>query len=199
LLATNVKKLNDWLNSIGLQQYFEYFIERGVHKIDKIIETMNTEDKFSYEDVFNIGVFKPGHIYKILTRLNFDAGNIDEKYYFFIFNDSLKHSITSLRMSSEKYVCCGQIAQPKINMNTISSDIIDFLKKAKAPHLRKNFVYNGFESIEYIYLQMFTDHAITDEILESKFHIYNRRDRQLVLKRLEEGINNIYIFILTLC
>ena len=191
MLAKNVKKLNEWLNSIGLQQYFESFIERGVHNIEQVIETMKSEDKllkYSYEDVFNIGVFKPGHIYKILTRLDFDAGNISEKYYFFIFNDSLKHSITSLRMSSEKFVCCMPYSQPlNQSTNQISLDIIEFLKKAKVPHLRKNFIYNGFESIEYMYLQMFTNNKITDEILESRFHIYEKTDRKAVMQRLEEG------------
>ena len=148
---------------------------------------MKTENKYCYEDIFNIGILKAGHIYKILTRLEFDAGNIDEKYYFFIFNDSLKYSITSLRMSSEKFVCCGIFNQPKINSRSISFDLIDFLKKAKVPHLRKNFVYNGFDSIEYIYLQMFTEFRITNEILKSKFHIYEKRDRYLLMQKIEEG------------
>lgn len=185
--------MNEWLNSIGLQQYFEFFVERGVHNIDKVIECMKTEQKYTYEDVFNLGIFKPGHIYKILTRLEFDAGNIEEKFYYFIFNDSLKHSITSLRMSSEKYVCCGQFPQPKLtNNNQICFDLIEFLKKAGVPHLRKNFMYNGFESIEYIYLQMFTCFPICNEMLKTQFHIYEKNDRLAIMKKLENGIISIY-------
>ena len=150
---------------------------------------MTTEAKITFEDVFNIGILKPGHIYKILTKLEFDAGNIDKKYYYFIFNDSLKHSVSSLRISNEKYVCCGQILQPCFSNKdySICFDIVEFLRKANVPHLKKNFIYNGFESIEYIYLQMFTDFPIDDEMLKSKLHIYERKDRRSVLLKLGEG------------
>ena len=158
---------------------------------------MNTNERLYYEDLFNIGIHKPGHIFKILTQLELDASLISDKIFYTLFNkfnnySNNRNSLASLRFSGEKYVCCGTLSTINLNVkrtrNKLSSDILDFLKRSNLLEVRKNLMYNGFDTIEYMYLQMFSYYPITDEILKDNMHIYDRTIRDNIMKRLNEGI-----------
>jgi len=182
-------RLHEWLNCLSLGEYFDNFLTSGLYDIEQLIQNMNTNDRLYYEDIFNIGIHKAGHIFKILTQLEKDAELISDKIYFTIFGNytNNRYSLQSLRISSEKYVCCGTFNHIKTTKNKLSKDIIDFLKRMSLLESRKNFIYNGFDSIEYLYLQMFSFYPITDNILKDNFHIYDRNSREVILKQLNEG------------
>ena len=58
-----------------------------------------------------------------------------------------------------------------------------------------NFNHNGFDLINYVILQMYSDNPINDDILENCFHIYNYEKRIIVLKALETEMKKINYFL----
>jgi hypothetical protein len=206
-VTTNVskvyaKKMYEWLNSLGLSNYYNNFLEKGFLNIEKIIENMNDINaRVTYKDIESLDIRKSGHIFRILVKLEFDAKLIDENLYFIIFNNINKNSISScnLKISQEKYVCCGIgntiTLHQRIHKESerFNFDLIPWLKQIHLPHLRKNFIFNGFDSMEYFILQMFSSYPITDEILEECLHIYNRKERRTILNQLTRDIKAINI------
>ena len=64
-------------------------------------------------------------------------------------------------------------------------------------HLHNNFYHNGFDLINFVILQMFTKFVINDDIIQKSFHIYNKKDRYLVLDALFNEVKEINIFFST--
>ena len=112
--------------------------------------------------------------------------NIDSKITnFFIkkednINDSNKIKPSSLLKYFDN--CDNFIDYSTINKNNLKL----FLKKYHLNHLYHNFYQNGFDLINFVILQMYSQNfAINDEILENCFHIYDQEDRNLVLNSLK--------------
>ena len=49
-------------------------------------------------------------------------------------------------------------------------------------NLKENFIYNGFDQVEFIILQMFSKSKFNKEFLNEYLHIYNDEDKKKVLK-----------------
>ena len=145
-----------------------------------------------YEDIENLGIKKPGHIFKILTKLEIDAKVIDENLYHFIFGNM--RSSMRLRISSEKTTCCG-FTHEKTSLTNgfMSMELNSWLKKIGLTHLKTNFVFNGFDSIQYFIMQMFTAYPVDDVIVENCLHIYNKKERNIILEQLAKDVNHINI------
>ena len=186
---------------MNLQIYYNNFIERGLVNIEQIIylASNDPENKLTYLDMENIGIRKPGHIFKILTRIEYDAKNIDQKLSFLVNHinpnrNSVSNSQVNLTISESKFVCCGftrennQQAESEKPQNL---NLIAWLKYVNLPHLRKNFLHNGFDSIDYLILQCFSIYLVDEALLENYMHIYNKSDRRKILSQLAKDLNLI--------
>lgn len=198
---SNAKKLHEWLSSINLQCYYNNFLEKGWVNVTSLIDGMNEiRTRLTYSKLEEAEIKKPGHIFRILTKLEADSKQIDELYYSGIINNPNKNSMSScnLRISDEKMVCCG-LGSVGTNSNSrkrsdkfkLYYDLLPWLKSINLSHLRKNFVYNGFDLLEYFILQMFSSNPINDHILEECLHIYSKRDRKIILNQLEKDVKTI--------
>ncbi len=224
---------------MNLVQYYNNFIENGIIDLENIItnalecelrinQNFSQEEniqnfnilnrKLEYEDLERIGIRKPGHIYKILTRIEFDAKLINQNLAFFVKsqiqnfesnnyennnlntnninhnNLDVTNSTGSLRISGAKMVCCSYKNKNVTSKNNNDFDFQKFLEKHKLKKNEKNFIYNGFDSLEYVFLQFFSvNYKFNEELLETKLHIYDSVERKKVLicliKELKE-INN---------
>jgi len=187
---------------MNLQTYYNNFIEKGLVNIDHIISLAanDPDNKLTYYDLESIGIRKTGHIFKILTRIEFDAKNIEQNLFFLVHSSNLnKNSISNsqinVRMSEAKYMCCGFTKENNNKGSEIEKpqnfDLIAWLKYVNLPHLRKNFLHNGFDSIEYLILQCFSIYLVDEALLENHMHIYNRSDRKKILSQLAKDLNLI--------
>jgi hypothetical protein len=179
------------LNSINLLVYYTNFIESGFTSLEKVIENIDELNKPNFEDIESLGIKKPGHIYKILTRLELDSKLIDERYYFLIFEGRIPSS-SYLRFSREKFTCCTGMDK-NIDSDFKKIDLNIWLKKLNLTHLKKNFIHNGFDSIQYIILQMFSFNPLTDQMVEESLHIYDKKERTTILEQLAKDINLLKI------
>ena len=200
-LNQNCSFLLKWLIDIGLSDYYENFLNNKIYDINKLIEQMKSPNKFNLEDIENIlNIHNPGHIFKILIKLEIDGNIIDKKISNFMggynnINKKLIFSEEKIECDNLNFNLCGI---KNINLNFCQrnkNDLNSFLNKYNLNHLYHNFYHNGFDSINYIILQMYSSYPINNDILENYFHIYDEEQRKLVLNAIKKEVNKINNFI----
>ena len=196
------ENLRKWLADINLSFYYQNFYEANIYineLINKMKETENKKQLYEFiENTFHIHI--PGHIYRILLKLEVDAGLLDKKISHFLIeeNDENRIKINNLKPSLllNKYNSCAYFLNyyGYNNSSIIKSKLKYFLKKYHLLNLYYNYNQNGFDIINFVLLQMFSNYySIDDNILENCFHIYNINDRFLVMEALlneKEKINS---------
>lgn len=195
--SLQLSKMKKWLNSIDLIEHLDCFIDNEMCDIDRLKQVMiNYNTKLKYDDFERIGIKKPGHIYRILTKLEIDLHSIDNKVIQFILpnsNHNRTNSIeTKLNLKISEEYCCG--CQNFIAKKT-KLDLAMFLRKKTLQHIYPNFLHNGFDWLEYVLLQMYTDYMFKEEILEDMMHIYDVDDRNKVMKCLIDEMKRINLFV----
>ena len=195
----NLKK---WLLNINLGSYSQKFYENNIYNINELVDKMKkeTDKKLLYEYIENsFHIHVPGHIYRILLKLEIDAGLIDEKISNFFIDKDNENRIKFNKI--EPSLLLNQYNNSCDNFyNNYNSNIKNrlklFLKKYHLIHLYYNFCQNGFDLINFVLLQMFSKYYIIDDyILENCFHIYNKNDRYLTLESLYNEKNLIDSFL----
>ena len=193
----NFTYLKYWLNNLGLIDYLKNFIDSNIYDINDLIERMKSyQTKLRYETLESIlKIRTPGYLYRILCKLEADAGLIDPKIVKFMIRDGITNDSKNIMNRSNNYEnnnlnisisqsyyhcfnCCkmNQIKKQKKN------DLKYFLLRNDLINLYQNFYHNGFDMIEYVIIQMYSSFPINDDILENHFHIYDEKLRTKVLK-----------------
>ena len=196
-------KLRDFLISCDLLCYYNLFIDKNIYHIDSYIKDIqNKIPPFNYESFEEIGIKKPGHIYRILIKLELDAGIIDIDLFNYI-NDKINfNSVTNtlaLTSSVNGGFCCGINLCPKENYYKQKirngaiyyNDLSSFLRANDLNRLKGNFIHNGFDKIEFILIQQFSKYAFDKKILNEYLHIYIDSDKNKLLNILYIVKNNI--------
>ena len=185
----NCSFLLKWLIDIGLSDYYENFLNNKIYDINRLIEQMKSpNDKLGLEDIENIlGIHNPGHIFKILIKLEIDANIINKNISDFMLSNNNNINKKLIFSSNEMYACDNMCNVKKENLNICGITNINIFSK--------NFYHNGFEQINYVILQMYSSYPINDDILENYFHIYDEEQRKLVIEALQKEISKVNDFI----
>ena len=194
----NLINLKLWLNNLGLVEFLNNFTNNNIFDINNLVERMKLyQTKLNYDSLESIlKIRKPGYIYRILCKLEADAGLIDSKIVKFMIreqiNDDSKNNMNrstnnndinlNISVSDSYYLCfnCCKINNTKKQKK--NNDLKYFLLRYDLTNLYKNFYYNGFDMIEYVIIQMYSSFPITDDILENYLHIYDEKQRIKTLK-----------------
>lgn len=103
--------MHSFLLSCGLLNYYNILLKQGIYEIDKIIYGVQKgELTLSYKDMEELGIKKPGHIFRFLLKVQVDAGVIDRKISDYILpnknynSDYLRTSDVLLEQNAN---CCG--------------------------------------------------------------------------------------------
>ena len=192
-----ITKLRDWLISCDLLCYYNILIKNNIYDIESYITNLrNNKINISYKDIENLGIKKPGHIFRFLLKLQMDIGILDNKICNFIINKFSENALTTIGMnvsvSEIKY--CGMILCPGEDRFIKSSnyyDIFSFLRSKELIQFKENFIHNGFDQIEFILIQLFSYFAFNKEILNDYMHIYSDKDKKKVLIKLYEEKQNL--------
>ena len=203
--------LLNWLLKLNLSSYYKNFLDHDIYDITKLIQQMKSpENKFNYYDIESILVInKPGHIFRILTQLEVDAGLIDQKVANFMvyYNKDIMESSYMGNVGKKSHFfcdesfscnnCCNldiEICGLKSRNGNIN-DLKSFLTRYDLLSLYQNFLHNGFDLINYVILQMYGSYPINNDILENFFHIYDENQRNLLLKAIRKEIKKIDNFL----
>ena len=210
----NLTYLKYWLSNLGLLDYLNNFIQCEAYDINVLVEKMKSyQTKIHFEDLeSSLKIRIPGYNYRILCKLEADAGLIDPKIVKFMIREGMSNEINknnnmmrSINNRSEKnmnislsqssyyqcFNCCkmNQIKKHKKN------DLKYFLLRYNLIHLYQNFAHNGFDMIEYVLIQMYSSFPINEDILENCFHIYDEKQRIITLKAIVAEMKKINKFL----
>ena len=209
----NISYLKYWLSNLGLLDYLNNFIKCNAYDINELVERMKSyQTKLRFEDLeSSLKIRIPGYVYRILCKLEADAGLIDPKIVKFMIregvdNEALKNNnlIRSINKKNDKnmnisisqsyYHClnCCKMNQIKRQRN---NDLKYFLLRYNLIHLYQNFNHNGFDMIEYVIIQMYSSFPINEDILENCFHIYDENQRRITLKVIVAEMKKINRFL----
>ena len=192
-----ITKLRDWLISCDLLCYYNLLIKNNIYDIESYISNLKSNKmNISYKDIEDLGIKKPGHIFRFLLRLQIDVGILDNKICNYIMGKFNENLLTTIAVNSSvneiKY--CGMILCPggaEFSKNLGYNDIFSFLKNKDLMEYKENFIHNGFDQIEFILIQLFSSFSFNKEILNDYMHIYNDSDKIKVIKKLYEEKRNI--------
>ena len=204
-----LSRLRDWLISCDLLCYYNLLIKNDMYDIDFYIKNLK-ENKIniSYKDIEDIGIKKPGHIFRFLLRLQIDSGVLNEQMCNLIINKFSTNLLTTIGLTASTNIvkCCGMtllkqngdesnyqenknicctLSDTDNNSNNYN-DIFGFLKNKGLLEFKENFIHNGFDQIDYIFIQLFSNFKFNKEILNDYMHIYSDKDKRKVIKQLYE-------------
>ena len=195
----NITFFKNWLSSINLSFYYENFINNEIYEIDQLIKISKQKTRQELFSFIN-SIIKPnksGHIYRILVKIDIEAGFINKDLSNFLTPKKLpitknhsKNKINSnyteneLLISGIKNVFCTNKIEER-------SCIKLFFEKYNLKSLCSNFMNNGFDILEFIILQMFSRFPINDYILEKNMYIDDYNDRKKILMILNNEVNKI--------
>ena len=191
----NVKyPIYEWLKEIKLICYYNNFIERKIYNLDKLIYNLkNGSCNINKKDIEQLGISIPGHIYRIITKMEIDSEKISNKINNILFGQ-LNKDINILKNSV--YYCCGCCSiqnQSKYynNDNNKRYQLENWLSKLRMNKYKNNFIKNGFDMFEYFILQMFSSIPIDENILKDNLEIKNVKDRDFILLQLNKDVKYI--------
>jgi hypothetical protein len=153
--------LHDWLISCDLLCYYNILIKNNIYNIEEYIQQIKSKKiTISYKNIEEIGIKKPGHIYRFLLKLKIDSVLIDPFIYNVILDKYNRSSLNDIKINSSINgfgCCCFRDNTLKIDKKSINShsddicnDIFGFLKKLNLLWLKENFIHNGFDQVEFI-------------------------------------------------
>ena len=185
-----ITKLRDWLISCDLLCYYNLLIKNNIYDIEAYIANLkNNKINISYKDIEDLGIKKPGHIFRFLLKLQMDIGVLDNKICNYIMNKFNDNVLTTVGLSVSEIKYCGMILCPGESDYSRSinyTDIFSFLRNKDLMEFKENFVHNGFDQIEFILIQLFSCFSFNKEILNDYMHIYSENDKIKVIKKLYE-------------
>jgi hypothetical protein len=164
--------LRNFLTQINLQKYFSILKKNGFDNINFLIEQMKTNNPLKDAELKSIGISIPGDRAKILIRL-------EEKANLFPFHIPKKvyYSLDNNADINEKYI---------INNDEKIIELKRWLKEFKMEEYLKNFIENGYYSVELFLFQMISKNPISDDILQYDIGIEKIGHRSRILSILKE-------------
>ena len=196
-------ELKYWLDNLNLAEYLDNFIQNDIFDINILINQMNNpEHKLNYDSLESLlKIHKPGHIYRIFSALEISAGIINPNIGDFLVkknsrnNSNKNKNDLKLSVSREINSSCVNCFRINFLFSQKKNDLNSFLSRYNLLKFYQNFYHNGFELINYVMAQMYSSEPIDEFILENCFHIYEKKDREKVLKCLLNEKNKIDYFL----
>ena len=196
-------ELKYWLDNLNLAEYLDNFIQNDIFDVNVLINQMNNpEHKLNYDSIESLlKIHKPGHIYRIFSALEISAGIINPNIGDFLVkknsrnNSNKNKNDLKLSVSREINSSCVNCFRINFLFSQKKNDLNSFLSRYNLLKFYQNFYHNGFELINYVMAQMYSSDPIDEFILENCFHIYEKKDREKVLKCLLNEKNKIDYFL----
>ena len=158
--------LKEFLAQINMQKYLNNFIENGFDDMKIIIAQAQKGIYIKDSELKEAGILFPGDRAKILIRIQEKAGN---------FRFAVPKSV---------YYTCKNLDKIKNDINI--KNLKNWLKNLRIDIYLKNFISNGYHSLELLFLQMESQSPLTAEILKEEVGIDKIGHRSRIINKLKE-------------
>ena len=190
-----LSRLRNWLISCDLLSYYNLFYEKKIVNIDEIITKVKEKKlKINFKFAEDIGIRKPGHIIRFLLKLQIDSEILDKNLCDIILEKYCNNNVNTyiLNSSSNNCKCCRmscftQEPSASCDFNEFTNyinnnDIFAFLRSKNLFEFKDNFIHNGFDQVDFIIIQLFSEFKFNKNILIEFLHIYHEEDQKKVIK-----------------
>ena len=189
----------EWLKEINLVCYYNLFIDKKIYNLDKTIYNLkNGLCNISKNDIMELGINIPGHIYRIITKMEIDSEKINNQISNFLFGKmNLMYGGEINVLKNSVYYCCGCCSVNNQSKYYCNDDIFKkyqlekWLSRIRMNKYEGNFIENGFDMFEYFILQMFSSIPIDENILKEELKIHNINDRDFILLQINKDVKFI--------
>ena len=164
--------LKEFLLQIDMQKYINNFIESGFDDIKIIIEQAQKGIYIKDSELKEAGIIVPGDRAKLLIRIHEKAGN---------FKFDVPKSV---------YYTCKNLN--KINNDINIKNLNTWLKNLRVDNYLRNFIFNGYHSIELLFLQMESQSPLNSEILKDEIGIDKIGHRSRIINKLKEDARSYF-------
>ncbi|CAG9328740.1 unnamed protein product [Blepharisma stoltei] len=173
-----LKPIFDWLDKLGLSEFYEVMVDAGYDDVQSMSAQMLTPMPITEQHLASIGISKAGHRKRIIMKLEEEAGLIQKR--------AVKKNSSSAWNGKQDFLkCCvapsnataGLFMQPTLR---------EWLEDLGLENLYQQFIDAGYDEYENLVLSMFTKHPITHDVLEKEVKIKKAEFRNRILKRLEQ-------------
>jgi ankyrin repeat protein len=166
------KSLYDFLLQINMQKYYDNLNNNGFEYINLILEDTKIGNYLTDKQLKMIGINIPGDRAKILIRFEEKANmfefNIPKSVYYI--SNNLDH------IEDDLNVC-------KLN---------GWLRNIRLEQYIRNFILNGYFSVDLLLIQTISKNPLTDEILKDEFGIDKLGHRARILNKLKEDSKHFF-------
>ena len=166
IINKNIKPLIEFLSQLNMLKYINNFIRNGFNDINLIIDQAKKGIYITDNELKEAGIIIPGDRAKILIRIQEKAG------YF------------SYNVPKNVYYSCNDLNKAENDINVIK--LKNWLKNLKIEFYLRNFVLNGYHSIELLLLQMESINPLTVGILKEELGIEKIGHRSRIINKLKE-------------
>ena len=164
------RPLLEFLNQINMQKYYLHLKNNGLEYINIIIEDTKKGVYITDNQLKIIGINKPGDRAKILIRIQEKAN---------LFEYTVPKSV---------YYNCSNLE--KIEDDPNINKLYEWLKNIRLEQYLKNFLENGYCSIDILFFQLLSNQPLTDEILKNELEISKLGHRTRIFNKLKEEIRS---------
>lgn len=165
----NKSPLFNWLQSLRLENTYEYLQSNGFDDLDQLVECMKGNTPLTEELLKKIGIEKVGYRLRLLARLE-EYGAVTSRY----------------SACNDSKLWCGT---GSLKNNYCQVSLIVWLKSLNLEYLYINFVENGFDEYEQLTNVMASSFPVTDEILFKELKIAKIGHRHRIMSRLNNDKN----------
>ena len=194
-----------WLKEIDLLIYLPLFMKKKIYSFEEIITNIKSKKIIlTVNDIKKIGIQLPGHVYRILVKLEIDADLIDKKIYEYLLQLKEEENNITFKPNEENshslYDCCGigccslkrtqikvKVEKPDLNYKVFVS-LEQWLANINMIKYKDNFIKYGFDKIEFFILQMLSSIPLEEKMIENEINIDNNNDIDLFILQLNKDI-----------
>ena len=169
-IICNNKPLYEFLAQINLQKYYSNLNNNGFEYINMIIDDTKLGNYLTDEQLKSIGILIPGDRAKILIRLEEKSGLYD-------FN-----------ITKNVYYTLNNLEKIELDINVIKLN--GWLAKIKLEQYLKNFIKNGYYSVDLLLMQTLSKNPLNNDILKNELKIEKLGHRTRILNKLKEDSQN---------
>lgn len=176
-----LKPLYDWLEKVKLPELYDPLVEAGYDDLSAMVEQMHSPIPITVENLTKIGITKPGHRWRLLMRLEEEAGLTPRPKYKNM-NSKQRGSLLN---------CCVTPTHATYALFG-AMHLRDWLQGLRLSELYDYFVDAGYDDYESLLRQMRWRDPITSEILEHEIGITKPGYRNRILSKLHEDADRTF-------
>ena len=172
------KEIYDYLSEFHMEKYTETLINEGFDDVVFITDQMKGKEIITDSYLKNIGISMAGDRAKLLIKFQLDSKDKEFEFNSYLPEEKIFYISN---VDSENY---------KKDKNLI--ELFEWLHYLKLQKYFTYFFYNGYHSLDLLYMQMLSKNPLTDEILKNDLNINKYGYRLRLMNKLYDDSNKYY-------